>query len=472
MDESPCTLLLKCTLTMGAKNLIMKNIIPVIQSYSSVLVFWNKNMQPNNIPETRYYFNKIAPDLYGEWPTKDFRISKRPWWFLPKIVNYIYCHKKVTYFSCQHTESLLALYKGKLIYEWYADGFDSETEFPLMSMTKTIISLILGIAIEEGYVKSIKQNILDFYPEAREYIREGDSKNNLTIEHLITMTSGLKDDSEWRIANDTGLAGLLRTQLKPPGTSFRYISVNYHILACALQRVLKRDLLEFAEERIFNPIGITTAKWNKLPDGSRQGNGGMTMTARDMLRLGYLWLNNGRWGDLQIVPPNYIIQQTPRTKAPYAFGSPFWNITWFPFSFMGSFESMGHNGQYISVYPSLDLVIVRTGWPAKRKSITDKSKKLSSATFFLPGLLSKDPLEVEKSIKTKKIIEDADGIVTKHVNFKTAFVVTEDKNFQKARDISSKCEKIPQGNDELKFIIKADQLGVPIINYEKLKSML
>ncbi|MFZ2125826.1 MAG: serine hydrolase [Candidatus Saccharimonadales bacterium] len=452
--------------------------LAIIQSYVSVLAFWNRRMQPNSIPETRTSpYGENTPDFHREWPTEEFYTAKKPWWFLPKVFNAIYSHKKITYFSYPHSESLLASYKGKLIHEWYADGFNDKTEFPMMSMTKTITSIILGIAIKEGYVKSIKQSILDFYPEAKQYIKVDDSKNKLTIEHLITMTSGLKDDSEWRLAADTGLAGLLRKQSNPPGKKFKYISVNYHVLACALQRVLKRDLYDFAKERIFDPLGITSVKWNKLSDGSRQANGGMTMTARDMLRLGNLWLNNGRWEDKQIVPVDYIKQQTPRSKALYAFGSPFWNNTWFPFSFMGSFESRGHNGQFISVYPN-GLVVVRNGWPAKRRSIQDKSKKLSGTTFVLPGLLLKKPSkkEAKKILEAKRIIEGAGGIITKNVNPKTSFVVTEDNKLQEAikhRDISKK--RLAGLNcpiDELKLIIKSDLLEIPIINYEKLKSMI
>jgi len=449
-----------------------KKILAVIQSHISVLSFWNRRMQPNIIPETRAStYGENAPDLYNEWPTKEFNTSKKPWWFLPKVFNEIYNHKKVIYSSYPYCESLLALYKGKLIHEWYAEGFNKKTEFTMMSMTKTVVSVILGIAIKEGYVKSIKQNILDFYPEAKQYIKATDNKYNLTIEHLITMTSGLKDDSEWRLAADTGLAGLLRLQSNPPGKKFKYISVNYHILACALQRVLKIDLYDFAKERIFDPLGITSVKWNKLQDGSRQGNGGITMTARDMLRLGNLWLNNGRWEDKQIVPADYIKQQTSKSKAPYAFGSPFWNNTWFPFSFLGSFESRGHNGQFISVYTN-GLVIVRNGWPAKRTSIQDKSKSLSGATFVLPELLSKEKLAEEAKI----IIERADGIITKNINSKTAFVVTKDKRFQEAMEYrvisKNKPTKHNHINDDLKQIIKADLLGIPIINYKKLKSMI
>lgn len=457
--------------TMGKK-------LAPIQSYVSLLTFWNRRVQPNSIPENRIFsYVENAPDLYGECPTKGFYTAKKPWWFLPGVVNAIYSHKKITNYSYPHSESLLALYKGRLIHEWYADGFNNKTEFAMMSMTKTVVSIILGIAIKEGYVRSIKQSILDFYPEAKQYIKANNCKNNLTIEHLITMTSGLKDDSEWRLATDTGLAGLLRTQSNPPGKKFKYISVNYHILACALQRVLKRDLYDFAKERIFDPLGITSVKWSKMSDGSRQGNGGMTMTARDMLRLGNLWLNNGRWGDKQIVSANYIKQQTPRTKAPYAFGSPFWNNTWFPFSFMGSFESRGHKGQFISIYTN-GLVIVRNGWPTKRTSILDKSKKLSGETFVLPGLLLKEASKEEskKILEAKRMIERAGGIITKKINSKTSFVVTEDEKFREAINYRGILEKKLTVSkypiDELKLIIRSDHLEVPIINYKKLKSMI
>ena len=180
---------------------------------------------------------------------------------------------------------------------------------------------------------------------------------------------------------------------------------------------------------------------------------------------------------LGIEPVDYIKQQTPRSKAPYAFGSPFWNNTWFPFSFMGSFESRGHNGQFISVYTN-GLVIVRNGWPAKRASIHDKSKKLSGATFVLPGLLLKEPSEedIKKLLRAKRIIEEAGGIITKKVNFKTTFVVTEDEKLKEAikyrNTPKKKLLELNRPIDELKLIINSDRLEIPIINYEKLKSMV
>ena len=419
-----------------------------LKRYLSIFDLKNKRQQPNNIPETRHIdSDSLTVDRYGVWPTEKFETQKPPIWFNAWLLKKIYDHKKITTRSYKHCESFTVLYKGRIIYDWYAPGFSSEQSYQLFSMTKSVVAILLGIAIDQGYISSVKQKVIEFFPEVENDIPLDDVKRALTLEHLLSMTSGLRDDSEWRKAEDTALAGFMRAHAWKPGEKFKYISVNYHIIAGIITRVTGKKLYDYANEYLFTPLGIKTVGWHRLPDGSYRGNGGITMSTEDMMRLGYLWLNNGIWENKQIVSADYIIKATSRSSAPYAFGMPFWNNSWFPFFLFGSYETRGHNGQFISVYPHMDMVIVRTGWPTKRAYPNDRSKSLSGTSFVFDGIFDRS-----KKNEIVSMIKSADGSIKKRVTKNTSFVITD------------KTEGI---NETLAY-----KLGVPIIDVERVIEML
>ena len=127
-----------------------------------------------------------------------------------------------------------------------------------------------------------------------------------------------------------------------------------------IARSAQRDVLGFAHEKLFEPLGMKSVIWETAADGLPFGAFGIDMTPRDMARFGYLYLNHGMWNGQQIIPAWYVAVTPPRSKASRAYGYLFWNFPQFPFNFGSSFEANGAGGQFIVILPAVDLVIVRT----------------------------------------------------------------------------------------------------------------
>ncbi len=340
-------------------------IIALLLSFLSFFAFWKPNAQPNNIPETRTqpFVGDLAPDAYGIWPTKDFTEGDAPF-LLPQAMTALYAAKGKKDGGA-HTDSLLVLRKGRLVHEYYADGWDADTPHEMYSVTKSVAATLIGAAIQDGYIEGINQKVSSFFEDA--VIPEGqESKLDMTIEHLLTMTSGIVCDKDaWWDAyfaedmEDSGLWAYLLPQKYAPGEKYAYDSVAPTILLAIVSRATSRDLLEYAQETLFSPLGMTSVEWQTTADGLPCGGFGISMTPRDMLRLGYLYLNCGRWEDSQILPGDFVAQAGPRSMAPNAYGHTFWNNEMLPF--FGFYEADGAYGQFISIYPQLDMVVVRTG---------------------------------------------------------------------------------------------------------------
>ena len=306
-----------------------------------------------------------APEGTGAWPTREFTESPMGWTggALAETAYGIIG----TLQGGPRTEGLLVLHKGRLVYERYARGWDRDTPHPVFSVTKSVISALAGIAIGEGHIRSTEQKVVDFFPDA--VIRPGqESKLDMTVGHLLTMASGLPGDSDgweglpaWWEAEDSGLAAFEIPQYTEPGARFNYNSgCGVHTLACLISRAVGMNLFEYAQEKLFGPLGMASVTWEAAADGSSYGGFGISMTPRDMARFGYLILHNGRWEGRQIIPEDYLAAAAPPSERHSEFGYLFWTFNKYA-DFPGTYEANGAFGQYIDIFPGRDLVIVRTG---------------------------------------------------------------------------------------------------------------
>ena len=339
-----------------------------ILSFLSFFAVWNWSGQPNNIPETRVYDGAaMAVDKYGVWPTKEFTQSDaRLNWLGAGLLEAAFALKGMIRGGTK-TETMLVLHKGKVIYERYAEGFDENSTKVMYSVTKSVVQALLCIAIKEGKIKGVDQKVIEFYPEAK--IAPGqECKRDITIDHLLTMTSGLpgdKDDwdqawGEWWTAKDTGLAAFMTPQVNAPGVKHSYSSgPSMQTLACLISRAVGKDLFSYAKEKLFKPLGMKSVTWERAADGRCFGGFGIQMSTRDMARFGYLYLNYGRWENKQILPVQWVAQSPPKSMSPRAYGRLFWNLDLAPFG--SAYEANGAYGQYIEILPEWDTVIVRTG---------------------------------------------------------------------------------------------------------------
>jgi len=264
-------------------------------------------------------------------------------------------------------DSVLVLRKGELVYERYARGWDKDTPHQMFSVTKSVLSALVGIAIQDKKLKGVGQKVIEFYPGAK--IAPGqESKRDMTIEHLLTQSSGLPGDSDnesnaviWWEAGDSGRAAFEFPQVAAPGERFSYSSgPGMQTLAGLLTRAVGENLFEYAKRKLFGPLGMASVRWDAAADGVNYGGFGLSMTPRDMLRFGYLYLNKGSWNGKQILPEWYVAASAPPSPRNEEYGYLFWNYSKrSPED--GSFEASGSFGQFICILPEEDTVMVRTG---------------------------------------------------------------------------------------------------------------
>ena len=286
-----------------------------------------------------------------------YETGDKPWWIMPLWLKAQYFVKSAFQMGFRE-DSLLILHEGKLVYEEYGEGWDANDPHMAMSVTKSVLSALAGIAVQDGLI-DVQDKVTKFYPEAN--IAGQNGKLDMTIEHLLTMRSGLPDSQDCFKAADAGLAGFETPQETAPGKRFKYnTGAGPQTLVGILERVTGKNLRQFADERLFGPLGITSVEWDTTDCGSPIGGMGIYITPRDMLRLGQLYLNDGVWNGARILPEGWTAASQPKTNTMLSYGYLFWGNGWEPF--MGSsYEARGYFGQFITVYPDKNAVVVRTG---------------------------------------------------------------------------------------------------------------
>ena len=267
------------------------------------------------------------------------------------------------------TNSLLVWRDGEVVHEAYYNGFDENTLHPVYSITRAVLKALVGIAMEEGYIESIDQRVTDFFPEV-EIVPGQESKRDMTVAHLLTMTSGLdalSSDPVWD-APDLGAALFALPQEAAPGELIRFrsfYSATIELLSALLTRAVGgRSALAFANEHLFGPLGIANVAWEENADGTSRSTIGLSLTPRDMLRFGLLYLNEGYFEGRQIVPLSWVAQSRPETRTDSGLQTYYDRDSYrnhFAAHEGTSFAARGAGGQFIVIDPDNNTVIVRTG---------------------------------------------------------------------------------------------------------------
>jgi CubicO group peptidase (beta-lactamase class C family) len=267
--------------------------------------------------------------------------------------------------------SFLVVRNDSLIFE-YSPGFQKENDFEIHSAAKSFVSALIGIAIDRGIIRSVQERVLSFFPEF-DTTGIDPRKRDWTIEHLLTMRSGLNwDEAADHTALFTENVNWLYTTLKiplryAPGERFLYTTPNVHVLSGILTRATGKSTYDFAEKYLFAPLKISVRSWSTDPQGIYVGGTGMTFTPRDLARLGQLYLHNGSLGGTQIVSSQWI-QQTlvPRNLTNLTWG----DLTSVNYGYLwwnnndgrdSLFMAAGFGGQFIFVVPARNMVIVTIG---------------------------------------------------------------------------------------------------------------
>jgi len=264
--------------------------------------------------------------------------------------------------------SLLVVKNGYLAFEKYFRQGSPDRIAVIHSVTKSVTSALIGIALDRGYLKSVDQSVYDFLPE---YVTADLDwrKKEIRLKHLLTMSAGVKWNDwgpemwDWVTSLDWGESALQRPQEDYPGNVFNYNSSLSHLLSIILEKSTKVSTLEFADQHLFKPLGIRQRQWDNDPQGYYMGGFGLSLTARDLAKLGFLYLNNGYWDGQAIVSEHWVQASTRhRWYAHRIYGPTGYGYQWWVKDVDGchSYRAWGRRGQFIAVVPKLDLVVVVT----------------------------------------------------------------------------------------------------------------
>ncbi len=261
--------------------------------------------------------------------------------------------------------SLLVSQRGILVLERYFNGARANRPANVKSVSKSIISALVGIAIAQRHIGSVRDPIGPYFVE---YLRaEADApKRRITIEDLLTMRAGLESTSSrnygaWVTSRNWVRFALSRDLEDTPGSSMEYSTGNTHLLSAILTKATRTSTWQYAQEVLAKPLGFTLARWVQDPQGIYFGGNEMLMTPRQMVAFGELYLNRGRNGDTQIVPEKWIEDSFVR-RGHSDYSGESYGYGWWIRDLAGeqAFYAWGFGGQYIFVVPRLQLVIVTT----------------------------------------------------------------------------------------------------------------
>jgi CubicO group peptidase (beta-lactamase class C family) len=275
-------------------------------------------------------------------------------------------------FPGKNLHSAIVIRNGYIVAEGYNADYVVDTPQDLFSVTKSITGILTGIAIQEGKLKGTAQKLTDFYPQ----LASDSIKSTLTLGNLLSMNAGL----EWDNTNERSTTEMYdspnwvqyvlnRPVLSPPGKIFQYSNGNAHVMSAILQKATGKSTTEYARDKLFDPIGIKDVMWYQDPQGIDIGAFAVQMRARDMARLGFLYLYNGKWDNKQIVPESWVENSVTKkmdgefndgTKGGYGY---FWWLKHLDLEGgrkADLFYAAGSGGQRIYVVPEYNLIFVVT----------------------------------------------------------------------------------------------------------------
>jgi CubicO group peptidase (beta-lactamase class C family) len=351
-----------------------------------------------------------------------------------------------------HFDSITIVRNGYLVTDAYFYPFEKGLKHIIHSCTKSITSALIGIAIDKGYIKSIDQPVIEFFPDKSFNNLDG-NKRNMTVKHLLMMAPGIKcrDSYKYRWvgleqmkSSDDWVQFFLDLPMsEAPGERFEYCNGASFILGAIIQKVTEMKLRDFADQYLFAPLGITDVSWKENPQGINIGFSRIWLNPHDMAKFGLLFLNKGHWNGKQVVSESWVDLSTQGHIKQDLFDQ--YGFQWH-LDNAGYYMAVGYGGQYIFVIPNKNMVVVFTGihlksgffyantllknWiiPAATSSVplpknSDKNQQLSS---MLNEMASSNPAKPVPSLpelaikitgKTYNLEENVLGLKSLTFNF-------------------------------------------------------
>ena len=271
-------------------------------------------------------------------------------------------------------DSIIIYKDGTIPFERYFDPYNKNYSHNLKSTSKGVISALVGIAMREGYIESLDESVLAYFPENKS---SDPSLSEITIRDLLTMSSGLK----W---NENDLNSMytffVSKRIVPrvlklpvvaePGSTFNYNTGLTHLLSAIISRASGMTTLEFAEEYLFRPLDIHNVQWDQDRNGVYIGGSELFMTPRAMTKFGVMYLQNGMYSGQQVVPAEWVRESTAtQIKGSFHGAHVKYGYLWWLevgnqlFTYLDdedAFFAMGVHGQRIFIHPDLNIVVVIT----------------------------------------------------------------------------------------------------------------
>ena len=296
--------------------------------------------------------------------------------------------------------SVLVARHGKLVYEAYFDG-DAATLRDVRSASKTVTSMLVGVAIDKKALPGVQATILPFFPDKQPLQHPDPRKQKITVEDFLTMSSLLECDDnnefsrgneermyvieDWvKFALDLPIKGFAPWATKPQdspfGRSFSYCTAGVTTLGAVIERATKTKLAEFAQSNLFAPLAIQHVQWPYSPLGLAQGGGGLRLASRDYLKLGQLYLNGGTWKGTQVVSQEWVkTSLRPHVQADenVLYGYLWWLRTFTAGGRQVSAQLMqGNGGNKVAIFPDLDMVLVITSTNYSTRGMHEQTDRI------------------------------------------------------------------------------------------------
>lgn len=273
----------------------------------------------------------------------------------------------LNYLEKNKTVAFLVIQNDSIQYENYWYNYEESSIVPTFSVAKSVTSILIGCAIDDGLIQSVEEPVTNYIPELKP-----NGFDEVTIEHLLQMTSGLDFNEGYfnpfsEVATfyyGTNLRkSIPKLKLKrSPGEEFKYMSGNSQLLGLVLERALgDRTVSDYLEEKLWRPLGMEfDASWSlDRKDGLEKTFCCLNMRARDYAKIGRLYLNKGNWNGKQIISEEWVARSTVVDSTQGS--SKEYQYQWWLPSEEGDFMAQGILGQYIYVNPQKDLIVVRLG---------------------------------------------------------------------------------------------------------------
>ena len=350
-----------------------------------------------------YHIPPVTGDGWATASLSDVGLSEAPFARLMDDLRDIEGHD---------VHSLVVVKGGYVVFEEYfegakwslarytgAYGFDRDDTHNLASVTKSITTTLVGIAIDQGAIASVDDRVFDYFPENADLLAADSRRADLTVRHLLDMESGIRwadleiypysdprnDLVQMFRAADPIRFILSRDLYAPPGTDFEYCNANTNVLGEIVKKATGQRLDDYSRERLFAPLGITDFEWQMISSDVVFASGDLRLRPRDMAKVGQLFLRKGVWNGTQVISRAWVEEATTRHAVPdgphgwadgYGFGWWHWDIP------VGGtthavYMASGWGGQWIFIIPDRDMVFVTTAGNYERQAPMDAWRMLA-----------------------------------------------------------------------------------------------